>query len=190
MRFLLILAGLALVLASCGGGDDGSDDLGGEGGTQADSGSGDDSNDSGGDSNGDSGGDSMVPEIDPSAMPPPGEARIEVDGQVFNLSSSEMEHYTCEIRDDGVSINYQIDAQSPLFLQGASQPDGSTIASVTVRLEDEGVRYDSTTGAGRPGGVATDGSQLIYVGEFDVSPLDDPVDISAVGEGTIYVTCS
>ena len=176
-----MLVGLALALASCGG-DEGSQDSGDNADTDSQS-SADDSNDG-------SGGEIVVPEIDSSTMPPAGEARIEVDGQVFNLSASEMEHYACEIREDGISINFQDGARSPLFFQGATQPDGSTLASVTVYLEDEGVRYDSTNGGGRGGGVATEGPHLLYVGNFDVTPLDDPVDITAVGEGSVYVTCS
>lgn len=180
----MALSGLALVVASCAAGDDGSEDLSGDGNTQGQDSGGDDN------SNDDAGGDTVVLEIDPSKMPPPGEAQIEVDGQVINLSESEMEHFTCEIRDDGISVNFQSGSQSPLFLQGASQPDGSILASVTVHLEDQGVRYDSSNAGGRSGGVATEGAQLLYVGEFDVTPLDDPGNITAVGEGSVSVTCS
>lgn len=185
-RLLLLLILMALVLVACGGTGESSDDP-----NSPDNGTIDqqDSNDNGnpGEVSSD---DFDVPDIDPAAMPPEGQAVVDVDGKTFAFEETDFENrlFTCEIRDNGISVNFQ-DEGHDLFLSGATQTDGSILASTTINPKGENFRYDSTNGGGRGGGVAIDGNHILFVGQFDSTPLDDPSDISDVGEGSIAVTC-
>ena len=131
-----------------------------------------------------------APELDPSTMPPPGEARVEVDGQTFVFLESEMIDgvFACEVRDDGITINFQSDRHD-MLLQGAAQADGTILASTTVVPEESDFRYASTNGGGNGGGVAVQGQQVLYAGRFDATPKDDLASFADVGQGTVAVTC-
>ena len=129
------------------------------------------------------------PTIDPGSMPPPGEARLEVDGQTFVFRQSEMLEgpFACDIFESGITVNFQSDGHD-LLLQGAATPEGKIIASATVVPQESGNRYASS-GAGDQGAVATDGSYVLYEGRFDRTPKDDLASFTDVGIGTISVTC-
>ena len=131
-----------------------------------------------------------APEIDPATMPAAGEARVEVAGQTFVFRQADMLEgvFTCEVRDDGITINFQSDRHD-LLLQGAVQADGTILASTVVSPEEWDFRYDSTNVGGNGGGVAVDGKQVLYAGRFDETDKLDLADFSGVGAGTVAVTC-
>ena len=194
-RTLTLLLAFALVLAACGG-DGGSSDESGNGNNDQSQGS-DDNGNGGDDGNGDNGNagevpsDSFdVPDLDPSDMPPAGQARVEVDGKTFTFEATDLESrlFTCEIRVDGISVNFQLEGHD-LFLQGATQSDGSILASVTMTPDSEDNTYNSTNAGGRGGGVAVDGSHILFVGQFDSTPAGDPAGLVDVGQGSVAVTC-
>ncbi len=128
-------------------------------------------------------------EVETPEMPPAGEARFEVDGETFVFKQSEMLEgpFTCEIRDNGVSVNFQSDRHD-LLLQGAVIREGKLIVSSTVAPENSDFKYSSSS-AGGLGAAATEGSFLLYQGYFAASPKDDPGRFSEVGMGTVAVTC-
>lgn len=177
-RLLPIILLIALISAACGG--DGSS--GGEG-------DGDQGQDAGSSDIGGSGSDFETPDIDPSSMPPPGEARVEVDGETFVFRQADMLEgpFTCEIRDNGVTINFQSDGHD-MLLQGAVTAEGDLIATTTVSPEESANKYTAQN-AGGAGAVAAESPHLVFVGDFSSYPKDDPADFNDVGTGTISVTC-
>ncbi len=181
-RQVLHVLAAALLAVSCGGDSDDPDDIGGDSNGANDSSQ--SSNDRG------AGVAGNPPALDPSSMPPPGEAHVEVDGQTFVFKQSEMleSPFTCEIRDDGITINFQSDRHD-MLLQGATLADGSVLANTTVVPEESDFRYDSTTGGGNGGGVAVEGTHVIYSGRFDATPKDDLASFTDVGTGRVAVTC-
>ena len=181
-RRLVLLAVVGLLVVSCGGDSDDPSDLA-DGSTSA--GESSQSGDGQGSSNA-----GQIPELDPSSMPPPGEARVEVDGKTFVFRQSEMleSPFACEIRDNGITVNFQSDRHD-MLLQGATQADGSILANTTVVPEESDFRYASTTGGGNGGGVAVRGAHVLYSGRFDATPKDDLASFSDVGTGTVAVTC-
>ena len=76
-----------------------------------------------------------------------------------------------------------------MLLQGAVQADGSILASTTVVPVESDFRYDSSNAGGNGGGVAIEGSHVLYAGRFDATPKDDLASFSDVGAGTVAVTC-
>lgn len=138
---------------------------------------------------GSSNGDFDTPDIDPSAMPPPGEAHVDVDGETFVFRQAEMLEgpFTCEIRDNGVTINFQSDRHD-LLLQGAVTPDGELIATTTVSPEESDNKYTAQN-AGGAGAVAAEAPHLVFVANFSSYPKDDPASFNDAGTGTIRVTC-
>lgn len=176
---------IALVAAACSSEPTAEIDDPLDGQTQEDGGTGDDG--SAGDDGATNGG-VDAPVIDPSSMPPAGEAHVEVDGQTFVFKQSEMLEgpFACEVRDDGITINFQSDRHD-LLLQGANL-DGQITANATVAPEEGDFRYGASTGGGM-GAVATDGSYVLFVGRFDSVPKDNPADFNDVGQGQIAVTC-
>lgn len=179
-RLLLFTLIAALSIGACGGdgtsnGADGGEDTQSQDSEPSDAGSSD--------------GEFDAPDIDPSSMPPPGEARVEVDGETFVFRQADMLEgpFTCEIRDNGVTINFQSDRHD-LLLQGAVTPDGELIATTTVSPEESDNKYTAQN-AGGVGAVAAEAPHLVFVGSFSSYPKDDPASFNDVGTGTIWVTC-
>lgn len=182
LRWRVLLVGFSVLAVACG--DDG--------GSAADlSGGATDPGQTGDSANGDpatGGGD--VPDLDPAVMPPPGEARVEVAGETFVFKQSDMLEgvFACEISDNGISINFQSDRHD-MSLQGAAPPDGAILASTTVSPEESDLIYSSSNGGGN-GGVAVDGSHVLYSGQFTQTVALDRADSSDAGVGTVAVTCA
>lgn len=185
IRWVLVAVVVAVAAAACGSDDDGAADAAtsDEPATEA---AGDEA---------DSEADNAVPvgeapEIDPAAMPPPGEAIVEVDGQTFVFRQSDMldSPFACEVRDDGFTINFQSDRHD-MLLQGAVQADGTILASTTVVPEESDFRYSSTNGGGNGGGATAQGQQVLFVSRFDATPKDDLASFADVGQGSVAVTC-
>ena len=177
---LLVFALLAVLLMSaCGGAGSSNEADGGEESQSQDS----EPSEAGSD------GDFDTPDIDPSSMPPPGEARVEVDGETFVFRQADMLEgpFTCEIRDNGVTINFQSDRHD-LLLQGAVTPDGELIATTTVSPEESDNKYTAQN-AGGAGAVAAEAPHLVFVADFSSYPKDDPASFNDAGTGTIRVTC-
>lgn len=176
---VLVAVLTALLIVACGGGDS-SGDPGGEGGQ-----------DQGQEDGSASGGieDFEEPAIDPSSMPPPGEARVEVDGQTFVFKQSEMLEgpFACDIRDNGVTINFQSDRHDLLF-QGAVAESGRLVISTTVSPEESDNKYGGQSSSGSGAAVA-ESPYVLFVGNFLSSPKNDPASISDAGVGTIAITC-
>ncbi len=122
-------------------------------------------------------------------MPPPGEARVEVDGETFVFKQTDMLEgpFTCEVREDGVTINFQSDRHD-LLLQGAVTPSGGLIITTTVSPEESDNKYTAQS-AGGVGAAAAQTPHVVFVGRFDSYPKDDPASLSDAGTGTIAITC-
>lgn len=178
-RLILIILLTALIGAACGGAGSSENPSGGE----------DQGQDSGSSDNGGSGNEFDTPDIDPSSMPPPGEARVEVDGETFVFRQADMLEgpFTCEIRDNGVTINFQSDGHD-MLLQGAVTPEGDLIATTTVSPEESDSKFTAQN-AGGAGAIAAEAPHLVFVGSFSSYPKDNPADFNDVGTGTISVTC-
>lgn len=180
LRLMPIILLSALMAAACAGGNSSSDaPAGGE----------DPGQEAGSGENQTSGDGFVAPDIDPSSMPPPGEARVEVDGETFVFRQADMLEgpFTCEIRDNGVTINFQSDRHD-MLLQGAVTPSGDLIISTTVSPEASDNKYAAQS-AGGAGAVAAEAPHLVFVARFDSYPKDDPASFNDVGTGTISVTC-
>jgi hypothetical protein len=129
-----------------------------------------------------------VPALDLASMPPPGEAHVTVDGQTFIFERGDTSDrvFSCEVREDGVSINFQTDSHD-LLIQGAGTTPADMRVNVTISPEEGELNYDSTN----PdfGGINFDDTHFLYVGEFNSRDKDDPTSTGAVGQGTISVSC-
>lgn len=86
-------------------------------------------------------------------MPPAGEAIVEVNGETFVFTAADMTErtFTCEIRDNGITVNFQSDDHN-LVLNGATQADGSILVSATVIPEGSDFQFDSSNAGGNSGG--------------------------------------
>ena len=190
VRWPVVCLLIAMVLSACGDNSAPSDaaPIGEQQSGTAGSGSGEASTGDDGPS-GDSGGPD-APEIDTADMPPPGEAHVSVNGESFVFKQSEMIEgvFACEVRDNGITINFQSDRHD-LLVQGAFQADGSIIANATVVPEQSDFRYSSTTAGDNDGAVSVEGNQVLYVSRFDATPKDDLASFKDVGIGTVKVTC-
>lgn len=195
-RLLAFLAILAVLAASCGGGDTSSDDGTGDSdnpaGQDRSPGSGDGAQDSDGDSSetdgsNSSGGDvgSGPPELDPGSMPPAGEVVFEVDGQTFTIVADQMDYFICDIGDEFVNVRSE-SATQDLTVQF---DPASGRGNATVTPDGSDVAYNSFFGPETTGGVAVEAPHLLYEAPFDASQLDNLSDISQVGVGRISVTC-
>ena len=180
---------VAMVLSACGGASAPSDaaPVGEQQSDTAGSGNGETST---GDDGANGSGGPDAPEIETADMPPSGEAHVSVDGESFVFKQSEMIEgaFVCEVRDNGITINFQSDRHD-LLLQGALQADGSIIANTTVVPEESDFRYSSTTAGGNDGTVSVEGNQVLYVSRFDATPKDNLASFKDVGTGTVKVTC-
>ena len=118
-------------------------------------------------------------------VPPPGEARLEVGDDVFVFLESEAVSariFHCEITEEFVTINFQSD-ENDMTVQGSART-GEWILNVAARPRDGGGSYGSIGGD-----FVTEGSSLVYVGEFTFSPDEDRADFEELGEGRVAVTC-
>jgi hypothetical protein len=121
--------------------------------------------------------------LDPAVLPPPGQARAEVDGQVFTLEAAGSVHFACEVTDDEIRINFQETESGSLSIQ-ASPVTGEWNGTLT--FAEGGANY----GASLSGleGLATGPDGVVYSGTLTYRTYSDPSDTRDV-EGTIAVNC-
>jgi hypothetical protein len=121
---------------------------------------------------------------DPSALPPRGEARVEVDGKVFTLAASGSVYYSCETGTDEIRINYQTTDGGDLAFQ-ASRASGEWLGNVTFARGDD--NYGGTLP--RDGeGLAVGETATTYRGTLTHRTYSDPANTRDV-EATIAVNC-
>jgi hypothetical protein len=130
-----------------------------------------------------SSGSSEPASVDPGAVPPPGAARIEVDGEVYTLEASGSIHYTCEVTDDEIRVNYQQTESGDLSIQ-ASTITGEWGGNVTFAKGDDnyGGSFRGTDG------LALGDGALTYTGTLTHRTYSDPSTTRDV-EATIAVNC-
>jgi hypothetical protein len=122
---------------------------------------------------------------DPNDVPPPGEARIEVDGHVYTLRASGSIHYDCETGADEIRINYQTTDAGELSFQ-ARRTSGEWLGNVTFAQGDD--NYGGTLD--RSGeGLAVGETAATYRGTLTHRTYSDPANTRDV-EATIAVNCS
>ncbi len=122
--------------------------------------------------------------LDPSAVPSPGEARVEVDGKVFILTASGSINYSCESGADEIRINYQETDDGDLSVQG-SHSSGEWLGNVTFSQDDD--NYGGTLP--RSGeGLAVGETAVTYRGILTHRTYSDPSNTRDV-EASIAVNC-
>jgi hypothetical protein len=120
--------------------------------------------------------------VDPSALSPPGQARVEVDGKVFTLEASGSIHYECSVTDDEIRINYQQTESGDLLIQ-ASTRTGEWGGQVTFADGDD--NYGGTIQAS---GLALGDTAVTYTGTLTHRTYSDPSNTRDV-DATIAANC-
>lgn len=182
-RWLAALLVMAMLAAACGG--DGGTDAGADGAeaTTVQDDSSPDPDDGSPPAAGDSAG-FGEPDLDPSSMPPAGEAVLEIDGQTFTIRAAEMDQFTCA--DDGGFLNIRAtSATRDLTVQFTSDVGRG---NVTLTDADLDVRYDSFFSAETGGGITVEMPYVVYEARFDATNNED-FSITDVGPGRVLVTC-
>ncbi len=185
LRTFAVAAVVGAVLVACGG-DDGGDAAPELDAIQPEAGSGGVIDDGGSQ---DTGRDVEAPNIDPATMPAPGEAEVDVDGNVFAYRQSESlgnQLFSCELSDDEITVNFQTPDGQDLLVQVTRLESGMWGGSVVVASSDSDRTYES---APDQGAFAVEGSQMVYEGPFDSRTLENPTDLTDAGDGRIEVTC-
>jgi hypothetical protein len=122
--------------------------------------------------------------VDPSAVPAPGQARVEVDGKVFVLESSGSIHFVCDVASDEIRINYQQTEAGDLLFQ-ASRQSGEWLGNVT--FAESGNNYGGSVP--RSGdGLAVGTDVLTFSGTLTHRTYSDPTNTRDV-EASIAVNC-
>jgi hypothetical protein len=173
---------VALLTAACGGGVGDVGDLGGEVFEGIGEASGDvESGDQG------SGGATEIGPVTQTADPSTG--WVEVDGQRHEFSAFGSIHYTCEVMEDRITINFQeTTAGSSFGLQGA-MVDGQWNASLTfVPGEQEAVQYGASIGFD-PGVFGIGGNEISFEGTMSRVEDRDIVNAQDV-QGAFAVNCA
>ncbi|MCZ7589347.1 MAG: hypothetical protein M5U27_10945 [Gaiella sp.] len=171
------LAAAAVALTGCGGGDgdagaqDAPETLPAE--TQA-----------AGDSEADA--PAEEPTVDPGAVPPPGEARVEVDGEVYVFRAGESSHYDCAVGEDEVLVNYQ-ETDSGDFLFSATRQSGDWYGNLTFLPTGDDV-YNGLLSPSEPG-LALGTGAFTYTGTVTYGTRTDPTTTRDV-EASIAASCS
>lgn len=188
MRGVVLLAVLSLLVPACGGDDSGSgaDTVADRTVDQSDDSSASDSDGSasepdGGDDQPSSG----APDLDPGAMPAPGQVVLEVDGRTVTFDGADMESFICDVEETFVNVR----ATSPTESVTVQYDPPSGRGNVTLIKEESGDRYDSFVAPEGPGGVAFEAPHVLYESRFDLSNVDDLSDITDIGIGRVSVTC-
>jgi hypothetical protein len=123
--------------------------------------------------------------LDPSDLPPPGEARVEVDGEVYVLRASGSGNFSCTVVEDEIRINFQQTTGGDLSFQ-ASVLDREWLGNVTFAptgLDNYGGSL-SRDGAG----LAVGENAMSYTGTLTYRSFSDPTNTRDV-EATIAVNC-
>lgn len=125
--------------------------------------------------------------IDPSTMPPAGEAIVEVDGNTFrySLANSISSVSECTLGEQ-LLVNFQSDGDD-LLIQMNRFGDGWTGAIVATSRTVDRVYIGGNTVP--TNAFAVDGRHLVFSGEFFSYTRDDPANQTNVGQGRIAVTC-
>ncbi|MDJ0960344.1 MAG: hypothetical protein QNJ88_06780 [Acidimicrobiia bacterium] len=177
-RLVILVAVLALLVASCGGDDGGvSDDASG-------------GDASGNDSVQSDGGDG-APGGDVVNVQAAGEAFVSVDGQEFTLTGSPS--LDCDIGPEAITFAFWVGDNSTTLGGGANLYDDGWLGSIRLAtVDDEGlpVAYYPDDGA-MDGGVAISGDSMSFSGPMLMQPPNDGTNPPPVqvGDGTISVTC-
>ncbi|MCZ7588756.1 MAG: hypothetical protein M5U27_07870 [Gaiella sp.] len=123
--------------------------------------------------------------LDPAAVPAPGEARVEVDGQVHVLRASGSGNFTCVVADDDIRINFQQTAGGDLSFQ-ASVLDGEWLGNVT--FAPTGLdNYGGSLSRSGPG-LVIGTNAMSYTGTLTYRSPSDPTNTRDVG-ARIAVNC-
>lgn len=154
MRRLVLLVVGALIVSACGGGL-GELDEAVDGGDVFDTPSA---------TNEDGGFDTGGGEAGPVTLTAdPSKAYVEADGERFEYDAVGAVHYSCEIDDEQVRINFQFNGPS-LLIQG-SKLEGEWTLNLTATVEDNDIQYDATLPG--EGSLGLDDGQLSYEGPID-----------------------
>jgi hypothetical protein len=121
--------------------------------------------------------------VDPSTLPPPGSARVEVDGKVYTLEASGSIHYSCEVGDDEIRVNFQQTEMGDLTIQGSTLT-GAWGGQLTFAEGDD--NYGATIQGTE--GLATSDTAVVYTGTFTHRTYSDPANTNDV-QGTVAVNC-
>lgn len=179
LRWIPLVVVLGMAVAACGG-----DDVGLPTGTGPDGGSGVSTTEPGVMDFGAP----TVPEIDPAAMPSPGDVQFEVEGTTHAFAAAEAieSAYSCSVDSGAVVVEVQL-APGALLLQ-ASRADGETWqGSVTISPRGSERIYFSSPGF--DGTFAVEGTMAVYEGDFYWRTSDDPGSREEAGTGMVRVTC-
>ncbi len=122
--------------------------------------------------------------LDPSTLPPPGEARVEVDGNVYVLRPSGSIYFDCEAGTDEIRVNYQQTDEGDLTFQ-ARVLDGEWLGNITFANGDDNYGGTLTQGGGE---LAVGTRAVLYTGTMTHRTYSDPSDTRDV-EATIAVNC-
>jgi hypothetical protein len=178
------LATSAFLFAACGGDDNNGGEPpfgfpGSENPTRA-SGDRNDRND------GDAGGDGNAGPVTLTTQP--GRATAAVDGRTIEYQVAGSLHYSCELLEDRITINYQTGDGHDLLIQGSLQPNG-WVANITFQSGDEtNVQYSAKIPADADA-FGLDGTDFSFEGTVTRIEGRDLSDVEEV-PATIAVNCA
>lgn len=121
--------------------------------------------------------------VDPITLPPPGQARIEVDGEAYVLQPSGSVSFTCEVDPEKITINYQQTSGGELTIQ-ASMLDGEWLGNLTFAptgLDNYGGQVSSEA-------LAVEAGAMTFTGTVTHRSLSSPTDTREV-EAVMAVNC-
>jgi hypothetical protein len=122
--------------------------------------------------------------LDPSALPPPGEARVEVDGNAYVLRASGSINFDCAAGSDEIRVNYQQTDQGDLTFQ-ARVVNGEWLGNITFVNGNDNYGGTLTQGGAE---LALGTNAVIYTGTMTHRTYSDPADTRDV-EATVAVNC-
>ena len=115
----------------------------------------------------------------------PSKAFVEADGQRFAYDAIGAVHYSCEITDEQVRINFQFNGPS-LLIQG-SKLEGEWILNLTATVEDNDIQYGATLPG--EGSLGLENGQLSYEGPIDRVENRDIMNPTVV-DAKVAVNCT
>jgi len=121
--------------------------------------------------------------LDPASVPAPGQARVEVDGNVHVLRASGSVYFTCEVGAERITVNFQETDSGSLSIQGGVL-DGEWSGNVTFAPTG----LDNYGGGINGGEVAVGEDALTFTGTLAYRSLSDPTN-TRDAEASIAVNC-
>lgn len=93
----------------------------------------------------------------------PSQAWVEADGERFVYDAVGAVHYTCDISDEQITMNFQFNG--PSFLIQGGQVNGEWILNMTFTVEENNIQYGATLPG--EGSLGLGDGQLSYEGPID-----------------------